>query len=141
MKNLYHYLIMSIPFVILFAFAGLGLEVLEGNKIRTSEYMGLSELGLAPLLILAPLAFVFYVVLFLPLTLVVNKFITSLVFKRVTFTCIGGILGAIAFGKFYSPQLIEEYNLSIISAIILFSIAGLLYSLIEKTVKKNIKFI
>ena len=39
MKTFYHCLIMWIPFIVLFALAGFGLEVLEGRKIRTSEYM------------------------------------------------------------------------------------------------------
>ena len=138
MKIFYHCLIMWGPFVILFALAGFGLEVLEGNKIRTSEYL---RLGLGYLFITGSLAFIFYVVSFLPLTFVVNKFVKPLLFKVVIFTFSGGVIGAFAFGKIYSYRFIEEYNLNIVSAVILFSIAGLLYSLIENSVKKNIKFI
>ena len=138
MKIFYHCLIMWVPFILLFALAGFELELVEGNKIRTSEYF---RLGIGYLFIMGSLAFIFYIVSFLPLTFVVNKFVTSLLFKIVIFTFSGGVIGAFAFGKIYSSRFIEEYNLNMISAIILFSIAGLLYSLIENAVKRNIKFL
>lgn len=141
MKNFKYSLIMWIPFVLLFALAGFGLEALEGNKIATTEYMGLRDLGILYLFFAVSLAFIFYVISFLPLTLVVSKFVKALLFKVVIFTIGGGVIGAFAFEKIYSSRFIEEYNLSIISAILIFSIAGLLYSLIENSVKRNIKFI
>lgn len=141
MKNFKYSLIMWIPFVLLFALAGFGLEALEGNKIATTEYIGRRDLGILYLFFAVSLAFIFYVISFLPLTLVVSKFVKALLFKVVIFTIGGGVIGAFAFEKIYSSRFIEEYNLSIISAILIFSIAGLLYSLIENSVKRNIKFI
>ena len=138
MKIFYHCLIMWGPFVVLFALAGFGLEVLEGNKIRTSEYF---SLGVWYLFIAGSLAFIFYIVTFFPLTFIVNKLVKHLLFKVVIFTIFGGVIVAFAFEKLYSSRFIEEYNLNIVSAVILFSLAGLLYSLIESSVKKNIKFI
>lgn len=126
MKNFYHCLIMWVPFVVLFAFAGLGIVVIEENR-TTGEYIGLSDFGpLFFLFISGSYALIFYVVSFLPLTYIVNKFVNFLLFKVVIFTIAGALIGAFVFE---------------ISAIIIFSITGLLYSLLENSVKKNIKFI
>ena len=125
MKIFYHCLIMWVPFIVLFAFAGLGLVVVVENLDKGSQ--GLSDFGpLFFLFISGSYAFIFYVVSFLPLTFIVNKFAKSLLFKVVVFTIAGALIGAFVFK---------------ISAIIIFSVAGLLYSLVENAVKKNIKFI
>ncbi|MEY2366128.1 hypothetical protein R6U76_09240 [Lysinibacillus capsici] len=58
MKTFYHCLIMWIPFIVLFALAGFGLEVLEGRKIRTSEYMtGFRDLGVGYMFLMGSFAF------------------------------------------------------------------------------------
>ena len=120
MKIFYHCLIMWVPFIVLFAFAGLGIVVMTG------EYR-LSDFGpLFFLFISGSYALIFYVVSFLPLTFIVNKFGNTLLFKGVIFTIAGALIGVFVFE---------------VSAIIIFSITGLLYSLIENSVKKNIKFI
>ena len=117
MKILYHCLIMWVPFIVLFAFAGLGLVVVEENLDKGSQ--GLSDFG--PFLVLflsGSFALVIYVVSFLPLTFIVNKFVSSLLFKGIIFTIAGALIGAFVFE---------------ISAIIIFSITGFLYSLIENS--------
>ena len=124
MKIFYHCLIMWAPFIVLFAFAGLGIVVIEEN--RSEEYIGLDFGPLFYLFISGTYALIFYPVSFLPLTLIVNKFVKSLLFKVVIFTIAGAVIGVFVFE---------------ISAIIIFSITGLLYSLIENAVKKNIKFV
>ena len=125
MKIFYHCLIMWVPFIVLFAFAGLGLVVVVENLHKGSQ--GLSDFGpLFFLFISGSYAFIFYVVSFLPLTLIVNKFAKSLLFKVVVFTIAGALIGAFVFE---------------ISAIIIFSVTGLLYSLVENAVKKNVKFV
>lgn len=141
MKTFYHCLILWIPFGLLFALAGFGLEVLEGNKIKTSEYMGLRDIGLIYLFFMGSYAFILYPISFLPLTFIVNKFAKSLLIKVLTFTFFGGLIGAFSFKIIYDSRFIEEYNLSIISSIIIFGIAGLLYALVENTFKRNIKFV
>ncbi|KOS62881.1 hypothetical protein FJQ98_07365 [Lysinibacillus agricola] len=142
MKTFYHCLIMWIPFILLFALAGIGLEVLEGNKIRTSEYMmGLRDLGVGYLFLTGSYAFILYPISFLPLTFIVSKFVKNRMFKIITFTLFGGVIGAFSFEIIYGSRFIVEYNLSIVSSIIIFGIAGLLYALVENSVKKNIKFV
>ncbi|WP_155591276.1 hypothetical protein [Lysinibacillus cavernae] len=142
MKTFYHCLIMWIPFILLFALAGFGLEVLEGNKIRASEYMtGFRDFGVAYLFLTGSYVFILYPFSFLPLTCIVSRFMKNRIFKVVTFTLFGGVIGAFSLEIIYDSRFIEEYNLSIVSSIIIFGIAGLLYALVENSVKKNIKFV
>lgn len=138
MKTFKHCLIMWVPFVLLFTIAGFGLEVLEGNKIKTTEYLGLHDLGIFSLFIVGSLAFIFYPISFLPLTFVVSKFVKSFLFKVLIFASIGGGLGVFAFYQIYESRFVEEYQLSMVSAVIIFGIAGLLYAYIENAIKKNI---
>lgn len=133
MKTFYHSLFMWIPFILLFSFAAFGLEVFQGDKIRKSEYVGY-------LFILSSFAFILFPISFLPLTIVVCKVVESLISKIVIFTFFGGVIGAFTFKRIYDWLFVEEYNLSMISSIIFFSMAGLLYALVENSLKKNIKF-
>ena len=137
MKTFYHCLIMWVPFIVLFAFAGLGLEVFEGNKINSETSIDLGILG--TLFIMGSIAFIFYLVSFFPLTFVVTKFVKVFLTKSVIFTLSGGVIGVLAFLG-YGSNFIEEYNLNIVSAFFIFSLAGLLYALTENAVKRNIKF-
>jgi len=133
---------MWIPFIVLFALAGFGLEVLEGRKIRTSEYMtGFRDLGASYMFLMGSFAFILYPISFLPLTLLVSRFMKNWLFKVVTFTLFGGAIGAFSFVIIYDSRFIEEYNLSIINSMLIFGIASLLYALVENAVKKNIKFV
>ncbi|MEG0471020.1 MAG: hypothetical protein RR588_01675 [Solibacillus sp.] len=143
MKIFYHCLIMWIPFILLFSFATVGLELVEGNKIREPEYYGLDEIGPAYLLLTTALFVILYPISFLFLTFILNKFVTKSKFKISLFTLFGGVLGAVVFNIIYnSPfRFIEGYDLSILSAMIIFAFAGLLFALVEKSVKRNIKFV
>lgn len=142
MKTFYHCLIMWIPFIVLFALAGFGLEVLEGRKIRTSEYMtGFRDLGVGYMFLMGSFAFILYPISFLPLTFIVSRFMKNWLFKVVTFTLFGGVIGAFSFVIIYDSRFIEEYNLSIINSMLIFGIVSLLYALVENAVKKNIKFV
>ena len=52
-------------FIVLFALAGFGLEVLEGRKIRTSEYMtGFRDLGVGYMFLMGSFAFILYPISF-----------------------------------------------------------------------------
>ncbi|MEG0385746.1 MAG: hypothetical protein RR642_13425 [Solibacillus sp.] len=143
MKNFYHSLIMWIPFILLFSFATVGLEIVEGNKIRTTEYFGLDDIGPAYLLLATALFVILYPISFLPLTFILTKCVTKSKIKISIFTLFGGILGAFVFKIIYNSRFgfIEEYNLNIVSGVILFAIAGLIFALVEISIKKNIKFV
>ncbi|MFB7155773.1 hypothetical protein [Lysinibacillus sp. NPDC056232] len=135
MKTFYHCLIMWIPFGLLFSFAAFGLDVVEGNKIITSGY------ALIYLFVAASFTFILYPISFLPLTFVVSKFVESLLFRVVIFTCLSGVIGVVAFEKIYDFLFMEKYNFSIITSIIIFGITGTLYALVENSFKRNIKFV
>lgn len=142
MKTFYHCLIMWIPFIVLFALAGFGLEVLEGRKIRTSEYMtGFRDLGAGYMFLMGSLAFILYPISFLPLTLLVSRFMKNWLYKVASFTLCGGAIGAFSCIIIYDSRFIEEYNVSIVNSMLFFGIAGFLYALVENAVKKNIKFV
>ena len=141
MKTFYHCLIMWIPFVLLFTYATFGLEFLEGKKILTSEHIELNNSELFYLFMETVLVICLYPISFLPLTLIVNKFVENLLFKTVIFTFFGGLLGALVFKIIFNSFFIEIYKLSIISSIIMFSIAGLLYAFVESFFKRNIHFV
>ncbi len=142
MKTIYHCLIMWVPFIVLFALAGVGLEILEGNKIRTSEYMtGLRDFGIGYVFLMGSYAFILYPLTFWPLTFILSKFIKNRIFKMAIFTLFGGGIGAFSLIVIYGSRFIVEYHLNIVSSIILFGIAGLFYTLVEISVKKNIKFV
>ncbi|MCH7323340.1 hypothetical protein LZ480_15805 [Solibacillus sp. MA9] len=141
MKTFYHSLIMWIPIVLLFSCAAFGVELLEGNKIRTSEYFGLNDFGPFLLFIYTSLLVMLYPISFLPLTFIVSKYGKKPEFKMIIFTLFGGGMGTIVFKIIYDERFIEEFNLSIISSIILFSVAGLLFALVEIAIKRNIKFV
>lgn len=142
MKIFYHCFIMWIPFIVLFALAGFGLEVLEGRKIRTSEYMtGFRDLGVGYMFLMGSFAFILYPISFLPLTFIVGRFMKNGLFKVVPFTLFGGVIGVFSLTIIYDSRFIEEYNVSIVNSMLIFGIAGFLYALVENAVKKNIKFV
>ena len=141
MKTFYHCLIMWIPFVLLFTYATFGLEFLEGKKILTSEHIELNNSEHFYLFMETALVICLYPISFLPLTLIVNKLVENLLFKTVIFTFFGGLLGALVFKIIFNSFFIEIYKLSIISSIIMFSIAGLLYAFVESFFKRNIHFV
>ena len=55
---------MWVPFGLLFSIAVFELEIVEGNKIRTHEYMGLHELRAIYLFFMGSLVFIAYPISF-----------------------------------------------------------------------------
>lgn len=139
--NRYHFE-MWIVFSIIFTFAALGLELIEGYKITTTAFYGLKNAG--PVLVLY--YFTFYMMLYpvsvLPLTLIVNRYIkrSNQILKSIVYIIGGGLFGAWFFDKVYGHadgSFIRGYNLNISTSIILFSIAGLLYFLVDYKLKNK----
>ncbi|MGN7478609.1 hypothetical protein ACTHOQ_12205 [Solibacillus silvestris] len=140
MKTVYHCLIMWIPFAVFFSLATIGVELLEGDKIQTSEYIGLNDAPVFHFFIEAAFVIIVYPVSFFPLTFIASKYVRKPELKLFLFPLFGGFIGAVVFAIKYNNLFIEAYNLNIISSIILFGVAGLLFALCEIAVKKNIKF-
>lgn len=97
MKTFYHSLIMWIPFVLFFSCAAFGVELIEGNKIMTSEYFGLDGFGPFLLFVYTSLLVMLYPISFLPLTLIISKYIKKSMLKMILFTFFGGGMGALVF--------------------------------------------
>lgn len=101
----------------------------------TSEYFG-------PLLFIdVSLIVMLYPISFLPLTFLISKYLKKPAIKMILFTFFGGGIGALFFEIIYDARFVEEFNLSIITSILLFSVAGVIFSLVETVIKKNIRFV
>lgn len=127
-------------FAFLFTIATFGLELLEGNKITTTAYYGLRNLGLTFIIFISLFSVILYLISFLPVTIIVNKFINALMVRVIIYSIQGGIIGIWAFNKLYGfadGYLIKEYDLDKNSAIFIFGIAGLLYALVDYYFKKK----
>lgn len=129
------YIILLIIFPIIFTLATIGLELMEGNKITTTAYYGLRNIGVLFIFFIYPFSVILYCIIFLPLTLIMNKFYESNgILKIIIFSFVGCLCGIWAFNKLYGyaeGSLIRGYNLNISSAIILYSLAGLIYSIFD----------
>ncbi|WP_202081726.1 hypothetical protein [Caldalkalibacillus salinus] len=132
MNRFIHYLIMWGVFTILFTLATVGLEILEGNKIKTTEYYGLMNLGFLMFIVFYFIfGLIIYPISFLPLTFLANKFVNSTIVRIVIYSIIGGISGIGAFNRLYGGYFINRYELNISSAIIVFGVSGLIYALVD----------
>ena len=135
MKTFPHYLMMWLVFSLLFTMAVVGLELLEGSRITTSQYYGLRNIGVIFILFTLLLVMALYPLLFLPLTLLVHRWIRLFSVRLLVYGVVGGAFGIWMFGFLYEyledAQLIEAYGLNMASAIILFALAGLFYGLAD----------
>lgn len=141
MRNFMHYLIMWIPFILLVALATFGMEYFEGNKITTTEYLSLNDIG--PFFILfigAAVGFVIYPFTFLPLTILFSLFNVKTFWRYMIAALMGATIGAFYFYNTYSSDHINEYGLTPFVPILLFLIIGFVYIGCEKSFKKNIQW-
>ena len=140
MNGCKHYLTLWGVFIILFTLANVGLEILEGNKITTTEYYGLRNIGIMFILFHFILGFIIYPISFLPLTYLTNKFVNSSIVRVVIYSLIGGISGVWAFNRLYGyvgDYYINGYELNISSAIIVFGVSGFIYALVDYYIFKK----
>lgn len=115
---------------ILFTFASFGVELWEGNKIMTTEYYGYRNIGFVFVFIIYMLSTMLYPIVLLPLSWVVRK-IANPHISRMLIVILSGMGGYVYFYKSYADRFIEEYHLNDRTAIILFSVAGFLYALVD----------
>ncbi|MGM9951022.1 MAG: hypothetical protein ACI33P_12895, partial [Lysinibacillus sp.] len=135
MKNFFHYLMMWLVFSFLFTLAVVGVELLEGYKITSSQYYGLRNLGGMLILLALLLCMVLYPLLLLPLTLLVHRWIRLFPIQLLIYGCFGGACGMWVFNWLYNDppnhSYIDGYGLNRASAIILFALVGLFYGLAD----------
>lgn len=121
-------------FTILFTFAILGLEIFEGNKITTTEYYGLRNMGIIFILFHFIIGLIIYPISFFPLSFLINKFLNILIVRLVIYSLIGVFSGIWTFNRLYGfadGYFINGYELNMSSAIIIFGVSGLVYALVD----------
>lgn len=132
MNRFKYNLIMCGIFVSLYTIATMVLEFFEGNKITTTLYYGLRNIGFGFVLYNLVFSFLLYLISFLPLTLLLNKFVESLFLRIIVYSFIGGISGIWIFNHLYNYQdFIRSYEFNKSSAIIVFGVSGTIYALVE----------
>lgn len=134
------YLMTWLYFTFLFTLAAFFLDLFEGNKITTTEYYGLRNLGFAFVISTVLFVFILYPVSFLLLTIFLNRFLSSFITRIIIYAVAGGLSGIWAFNKLYDYQndyFIKGYDLNISTSIILFALAGLIYGFFDSYLKKK----
>jgi len=142
MKFLKHHILLWIVFCFVFTLAVLGLELLEGNKITTTEYYGLSNLGFVIIFIEFIGILIVYPITFFPLTLLLHWLVRSNILKTVIYTVAGGASGLWIFQLLYGDfdnYFVTGYGLDVSTSIILFCVAALLYSGADLLLRKTTK--
>ncbi|GKU76496.1 hypothetical protein [Paenibacillus sp. L3-i20] len=127
------YSLMWFVFIVLFSTAVIGLEIVEGDKITTTEYYGLNNLGVS---------FVFFVVIFsaaayfftlLPLSIFIRTFLKATLERMISYTVLFSLSGIVVFHVLFDDYFIESYGLNGGIAVLLFGIIGFSYAVVEIT--------
>ena len=135
MKIFNHCIIMLIIFSVLFTLTTIGLELIEGYKITTTSYYGLKNIGFSFIFYIYMFCLIVYFFTFFPIILIINKYIRSkLVIRMFVYSLFAVLSGIWAFNELYghaNGSFITGYELNINSAIILYGLAGLMYSILD----------
>lgn len=119
-------------------FSGVGLwilEIIEGSKITTSLYI---DVGFIAVVFGSFFAFPFYFISFFVLGVLVDKFLNSNFFAKLSgYAGLGGICGYRIFQLYYDELFVREYGLNIKTAILVFTCIGLLLALMDKYIKEK----
>ncbi|MCM3781799.1 hypothetical protein M3231_02325 [Neobacillus mesonae] len=141
MKEYKHYLFIWVIFAALVSTGALAVEMTEGYKITTTEYFGLRNLGLPYLIVIAITvtlpSIAVYPIIFLPLSLLFHRWMKSKWIQHIIMIVIGASFGAWFFYEQYSHY--SGYELQVKSSVIIFAFIGLIYSLMERLIKKSAK--
>lgn len=136
MRAVKHIMLWGISSV-LFTLASFGLELLEGNKISTSEYYGFRNIGFVILFLMWLLSSVLYPIVLFPLSWVVRKIANPLI-SRLMILVLSGIGGYVFFHMSYDERFIQEYQLNSRTGIILYVIAGFIYVLVDYYIERQV---
>lgn len=128
------YFVLWFVFILMFTGAIVGLEYTEGYKIATTEYYGLRNLGFVLVIIPIFLSSILYPVIVLPLSWLIGiiRWVrASLILYALLYAVLWAGAGAFLFYEFYEVRFIQEYELHVSTAIIMFGVVGLVYAWIE----------
>ncbi|MBU5348668.1 hypothetical protein [Paenibacillus lautus] len=128
------YFVLWFVFIFLFTGAIVGLEYIEGYKIATTEYYGLRNLGFVLVIIPILLSSLVYPVIVLPLSWLIGSMRwvrASLLLYALLYAVMWAGVGGGLFYECYDARFIQEYELHVSTAVILFGTVGLVYAWIE----------
>ncbi|MDQ0242793.1 hypothetical protein J2S09_000329 [Bacillus fengqiuensis] len=128
MGSFKRYAILLLTFPLLVGFGVWLVEVIEGNKITTTEHI---DFGVMNIFFGSIFGFVAYVISILPFTLLFEKFFNKPFAKFIVYTFIGYMIGRFVFEKSYLPHHVEEYHLNELTSILVFGFIGCLYAIID----------
>lgn len=128
------YFVLWFVFIFLFTGAIVGLEYIEGYKIATTEYYGLRNLGFVLVIIPILLSSLVYPVIVFPLSWLIGSMRwvrASLLLYALLYAVMWAGVGGFLFYECYDARFIQEYELHVSTAVILFGTVGLVYAWIE----------
>jgi len=129
--NFKHHMIMWPLFVVLFSVAVYCMELVEGNKITTTEHLGLQDFGIYSLWLLSMVATLLYPLTLLPLSWLTHKWVKIMPLRVFLYLLAGCALGPVLFRGLYEDSFIQEYQLNVSSAVLIFGVVGLIYSIAD----------
>ncbi|OXM14861.1 hypothetical protein CGZ75_18520 [Paenibacillus herberti] len=120
------YVILCVVYIIIFMGALLMVELIEGRKITTTEYMGLTNMGGGYVILAFFFTVILYVLAVLPLTLVVNRWLRHPLLQGVLFTGLAIWAGQFQYRSY--EFFIEGYGVQPWTSWWVFGTAGILYT-------------
>ncbi len=121
-------------FLILFTGAFISLELMEGYKIRTTEYYGLLNLGFTLVAVVFLAAAIIYMIIMFPLAWLLGFVPWNrrwFIVYILLYAALWAAAGIWLFHELYQPDFVLHYNLHVSSAVWMFGVMGLLYGWIE----------
>ncbi|MDF2661783.1 MAG: hypothetical protein K0Q94_4574 [Paenibacillus sp.] len=134
-----HYSILWVCFIVLFSAATFGMELLEGYKIMTTEYMGIRNVGPILTALFCIIAAVGYPLSLMLVSMLIRKTVKVALVRAFVYTLIGAVGGIWIFDAFYPAEFVQRYDLNRSIAIVFFGTAGLLYAWIDNVLAKKLR--
>jgi len=131
------YVLLWAAFVVLFVGAIWTLELLEGNKITTTEYYGLRNLGGSFIYYFFLAAVFVYPIALMPLAFILNRLVRYWWLRVPLYAGIGAFAGLRIFRMLYNDSFVAQYELRTGSAVIAFGLLGLLYGALDLLIARQ----
>lgn len=120
------------------------LETIEGNRITTTEYYGLKDFGLFYIFIAWAISIIYYPIVGAPITVILHFLKTKLPLSMAISGFLGMVGGVYAFNKLFNSQydgyFVQQYDLQMSTAIIIFIVAGCAYAAADHAVRKLMEY-
>lgn len=134
-----HYSILWACFAVVFSTTTFGLELLEGYKITTTEFMGIRNIGPILTMMFCIVAAVIYPVSLMPVSMLIRKAVKAPFGRVFVYSLLGAVGGIWIFDAFYPAEFVLHYQLNRSIAILLFGTAGLLYAWIDNVLATKLR--